>query len=318
MPSTDSSKLQEESQELNPLQASRFSRTLTKRCPNLIAENAYKVSPGPIQLFLDKFSEWKFNFPSKNLWTVEIKLHNDGTSSADHSLLKLYQNIDAANRRWNAMIGGEWKVSTRNTSSDFANDFLNRFQSDKTALFLAQGVGFQYRSSTVNQNASDNIAPHTGFMKFGMIEAGAMYNPDCRIQFYETNWDLGDILFDKWIAAVTQQGLIEDSSLPCIKADIFINYYSAGVPTTKKSKTAATAANQQAQQNTANKAVSTPQQAKATQVTQAGWTLRKIVKLYSAVPTNREGTTDVSYENTGPTTETVRFQYLDYSIEYVF
>lgn len=279
---------------------------------NQNAETAYQVTPGPIQIFLDKFKDWKFNFPSKNLWTIEIKLHNDGSSSDDHSMLKLYQNIDSANRRWKSMIGNIWSISTR-SAEDFANNFLNQFQEDKTAFFLAQGISFDLRGVNVNTNTSDLIATHSGFLKFGMVENGANYNPQCRVQFYETNWDVGDIFFDKWIAAIAQQGLIEDSSLPCIKADIHINQYSAGVST----KTVALNDAVKAQQNSKNKAISTPQQIQQTQKKNATWTLRKIIKLYGAVPINRSGSAEISYENNGPTVETVTFQFLDYSVEYL-
>lgn len=302
---------------LSEKQQTKSASQLAREQKNITANatTAYSVPPGPIQLYLEKFKEWKFNFPSKNLWTVEIRLHNDGKSTSAHSLLSLFKNIDSANRRWKAMIGNTWAVTNRTGDVDFANTFLNRFQSDQTALFLAQGVGFAYRGANISTNVSDSIATYTGFVKYGMVEQGANYNPTCRIQFYETNWDLGDVLFDKWIAAVSQQGLIEDSSLPCIKADIVINYYSAGIQKTKEMVAYHTA--QQQQLNLNNKAQSTPQQVKQAVKDNAGWTLRKTVTLYSAVPTQREGTENVSYENNGPTVETVSFNYLDYRIDYM-
>lgn len=50
-------------------------------------------------------------------------------------------------------------------------------------------------------------------------------NRNLNISFLISNWDIGDILFDPWIAAVAQKGLIEDGS-STIKAKITISEYS--------------------------------------------------------------------------------------------
>ena len=252
------------------------------------ASTAYGVQNGAIPVFLNKLKEWKFNFPSSNLWTIEIKLHNDGTE-ANHSLLTLYTNIDKANRIYENTNGTHWKVSN-SSNYNFANDYLNRFQTDKTALFLAQGISFGTRTINISDNTADFDADKAGFIKYGTIENGASYNPTCRIQFLETNWSLSDILFDKWIAAIGQQGLIEDSSLPNIKADIYLYQYSASISA----------------QMINNKSTS-----------RTDWQLRKITKLLKAFPTNRSGTTDINYDNNGPKTETVEFSFMDYQVEYV-
>ena len=255
---------------------------------NSDASIAYNTQKGAIQMFLDKLKEWKFSIPSKNLWTVEIKLHNDGNES-NHSILELYQNIDKANRMYQETNGTYWKVSN-SSNYNFANDFLNRLQTDKTALFLAQGIDFGARSVNYSDNTSDFMGAESGFIKFGTIENGSSYNPTCRMQFLETNWNLGDILFDKWIAAIGQQGLIEDSSLPNIKADIYLYQYAASVT------------NQMINKKSSDK---------------SDWQLRKITKLIKAFPSSRSGTTNIIYENSGPNTETVNFSFMDYQVEYV-
>ena len=113
------------------------------------AKTAYSsLKAGAIPLFLDKLREWKFNLPSRNLWTVHIQLHNDG-GSQNHTLLELYKNIDKANRTYQAAIGTSWKMSGP-TNTSFANDFLNRLQSDQTEFFLAQGFSFDIRQVNVN------------------------------------------------------------------------------------------------------------------------------------------------------------------------
>lgn len=255
---------------------------------NSDASIAYNTQKGAIQLFIDKLKEWRFNPPSKNLWTVEIKLHNDGNES-NHSLLELYQNIDKANRTYQETNGTFWKL-TNSSNYNFANDFLNRLQNDKTALFLAQGLDFNTRTVNYSDNSSDFMAQESGFIRYGTIENGSIYNPTCRLQFIDTNWGLGDILFDRWIAAIGQQGLIEDSSLPNIKADIYLYQYAASVPNQMINK----------KSNDKN-----------------DWQLRKITKLIKAFPKSRSGNSNITYENSGPTVETVEFSFMDYQIEYV-
>lgn len=254
---------------------------------NADASNAYQVQNGSIHLFLDKLKEWRFNMPSNNLWTIEIQLHNDG-SNEKHTLLQLYQNIEKANSRYNSINGTNWKVITSGNGS-FGNDFLNRLQTDKTAFFLAQGISYDTRQVSLNDNSSDFMAQESGFLKFGTIENGVNYSPTARVQFLETNWSLGDVLFDKWIAAIGQQGLIEDSSLPNIKSDIFLYQYAASIPSELTNK------------KSSNK---------------YDWQLRKITKLIKAFPRARSGTTDINYENNGPKIETVEFSFMDYQIEY--
>lgn len=252
------------------------------------AKTAYSsLKAGAIPLFLEKLKEWRFNLPSHNLWTVEIQLHNDGTDTT-HNLLELYKNIDKANRTYENTVGTNWKITAPSTGS-FANDFLNRLQTDKTAFFLAQGFNFDTRAININDNVSDFMSQEVGFIKFGTIENGAVYNPSARIQFIETNWSLSDILFDRWIAAIGQQGLIEDSSLPNIKADIFVYNYSAGIPSSLTNKRSDN---------------------------EKEWQLRKITKLIKAFPKSR-GQAEYGYENTGPKIDTVEFSFMDYQIEYI-
>lgn len=238
-------------------------------------------------MFLDKLKEWRFNPPSSNLWTIEIQLHNDGSGS-NHSLLELYKNIDKANRIYDATNGTHWKVFNSG-NYNFSNDFLNRLQTDKGAFFLAHSISFDSRSIDVNDNAADFLGTSTGFVKFGTVENGSRFTPTCRIQFLETNWAIGDIFFDRWIASIGEQGLIEDSSLPNIKADIYLYQYSAGIPGDMFNKKT---------------------------ITKNDWQLRKITKLIKAFPKSRNGITDITYENNGPKVETIDFSFMDYQIEY--
>lgn len=250
------------------------------------AQEAFQTPIGAIPAFLEKLQEWKFSPPHNNLWTVEIGLHNDG-GEGQHNLLTLYKNIDQANSRSKQVISSSWDVKN-SSQSDYMNDFLNRLQGTKNAFFLAQGVSFDPQQATVEQLGSD-MGDHKGFIRMGMIEKGIPSSFQVRMQFLETNWSLSDILFDKWIAAVTQQGLIEDSSLPSIKADIKINEYSGSIPA-----------------STVNKKSDNTKE----------WQLRRITTIYQAVPLNRDQL-ELNYDAPQWKTTSVTFSFQDYAIEYV-
>ncbi len=47
-----------------------------------------------------------------------------------------------------------------------------------------------------------------GFLKFGKVVQSRTSTDELKVNFLVSNWDIGDILFDRWIAAVSQKGLI--------------------------------------------------------------------------------------------------------------
>lgn len=67
------------------------------------------------------------------------------------------------------------------------------------------------------------------FYNFGRVAMARPNNRNLNISFLISNWDIGDILFDPWIAAVAQKGLIEDGQ-SSIKANIIIKEYTAVKP----------------------------------------------------------------------------------------
>lgn len=241
---------------------------------------------GTLGLFIDKLKDWKFNIPSKNLWTVTISLHNDGSENT-HTLGELYKNINKANDLYGAQIGTLWSVTSA-SSQTFENDFITKLSTDKGGLFLAQGVSYEPHSANINTNASDTLSAYAGYMTFGAISNGKSPGSTLNIQFLETNWSIADILFEKWIAAYIQQGGIEDSNLPNIKADIYVNEYAHSVP-------------QELHRGLTNE-----------------WQLRKIIKFIKCVPTKRSGdTTLTSDAPSQPGIATIEFNYQDYSIKYM-
>lgn len=67
------------------------------------------------------------------------------------------------------------------------------------------------------------------FYNFGRVAMSRPNNRNLNISFLVSNWDIGDILFEPWIAAVAQKGLIEDGQ-SSIKANIIIKEYTAVKP----------------------------------------------------------------------------------------
>lgn len=247
--------------------------------------------------------EWVFNLPSNNLWTVEIKLHNDGKKDKDednskktHEFKNLFENIIKANQTHDQQIGSLWKVESPNgegsVAKEFGDDFIGKVHDKEIGIFLAQGVNYNTHKVQINTDIASQLLPYAGFMAWGMATNGKGAGQEANIQFLETNWNIGTILFDRWIAAILQQGLIEssDESMPNIKSDIYIRKYSPSVPDDREVKIK----NGEKQ-----------------------WVLREEIILYKAVPLSHDGDTELNYDSpTGPRVVTVNFNYLDYSIKY--
>lgn len=253
------------------------------------AKNQEEPLWSSINAFIEKLEEWSFNIPSKNLWTVEIQLYNDGLAmdkdingkNLSYSLASLAANIDAVNNSYRTIIGTNWNVKGENQVK--LKSYYSWLNDNKIGLFLAQGVEYSTHGVQVNYNAADSINPAAGFMTWGALANGKSPGNSLKIQFLETNWSIADLLFDKWIAAYLQQGGIEDSSLPNIKADILVTEYAHGTPIQMH----------------------------------ANWTRRKQIKFIQAFPISRSGGNRLeSNAPTGPEISTIEFYYTDYFIEY--
>lgn len=261
------------------------------------SSNNYKLVEGgisgPISRFIENLKDWRFNLPANNLWTVEINLHNDGSADkqGEHTFKELYAEICAANRGFDEQIGGFWKIESPNDNpdKDFNESFIGKMDGID-GVFLAQGVKFTPHKAQINTDVATQLVPYSGFMTWGMVTNGKVHGYEANIQFLETNWNIGEILFDKWIAAILQQGLVEDVNLKNIKSDIIIKKYAPSVPSNMNNKVSS----------------------KDTE-----WKLRQTIVLYKAVPLSYERINELNYESpSGPNTVTVNFNYNDYSIKY--
>lgn len=188
---------------------------------------------GALNSFLNKMRDWKFNPPSNNLWTIKIALHNDGKSpNGKHSLSELYTNILKVNQGYMETFSSSWDVSI-DGSEDPLFTYIEKLQGEDIGLFLATDVSFNANAVSIKDESSPNNTQFTGWLGFGKIQNGRQHNHAGKIMFYHSNWDIHELLFDLWIAAIGQQGLIEGDEtdgIYNIKADITICEYAASAP----------------------------------------------------------------------------------------
>ena len=245
--------------------------------------------------FVNKMQKFYFAPPSDNLWTVSIRLHNNngnGLTYDSNSISNLYNNIISANYSYdNHNVGSKWGINYDRKIINNPGNYIYEL-SGQSRIFLAQSVNFRPYALTINENAYTNGQSAGGFLTFGKILQSKSAGNECTISFLVSNWDICDVLIDPWIAAVAKCGLIEDSHIPTIKADIIIEEYSASV----------------------DKSIMHPTE----DYNFSGMVLRKTYTFYKAFPISR-GEISKNYEfNQAGTikTSTVNFRFDEYKIKY--
>ena len=179
--------------------------------------------------FVNKMQKFYFAPPSDNLWTVSIRLHSDGLPYEPNSILTLYDNIIRANSVYDSLnIKSRWGMDYDPKIVNNPRNFIYDLSSH-SRIFLAQTVNFRPYALTINENAYSSGQASGGFLTFGKILQSKSGGNECNISFLVSNWDICDVLIDPWIAAIAKYGLIEDSTIDNIKADIIIEEYSASV-----------------------------------------------------------------------------------------
>ena len=122
-----------------------------------------------------------------------------------------------------------YETRDENSDSYVKDEFIKKF-TEQSGIFLAQDVQFTPLSVNVlDRPWTEGSSQHHGFLNFGNISLGRQDSKSLKISFLVSNWDIGDIIFEPWIAAVAQKGLIEDGG-PQIKSKIIITEFSASVP----------------------------------------------------------------------------------------
>lgn len=184
------------------------------------------MSTNALGTFLTKLTDWKFCPPSDHLWTVSIVLASRGDKEiSNNSFATLYNNICKVNAKFDAQFSPRWKINVNDEGS-----YFGALQDSQIGLFLATDLSFNANGINIKDEQSPTTTQFTGWLSYGKTQVGRNHNHAIKIKFLKSNWDINDLFIDRWIAAIGQQGLVEDSSLPNIKANIIITEYACGVP----------------------------------------------------------------------------------------
>lgn len=234
--------------------------------------------------------------PSDNLWTVRIQEHSYGNDGGGKTLADLYANIISVNNSWNDAYITNWRIMMDDEmQKNFQKLYIDELGGEGNKgdyFFLANNVTLTPFQATIDPNQTRAAYTHGGFLNQGFVTTGMTGGRECNISFFETNWSIADLLFDPWIAAILQRGLIEhaDECLKegqSIKADIIISNYSIDAPFNKDTN-------------------------------EIGMVLRKEIKLFNAFPTER-GQLELKYDpNSAGTFKSriVKFYCDEYQITY--
>lgn len=187
------------------------------------------LDAGPIHVFIERMSDWRAGVPSANLWTVNIVPHNSGIDIATDQRFspgQLLANIKSVNNGYSLEASGQWFVKSKSSileevSADPARHHIE--------MFWADSVSFLNNSVSINDNISGENIPYSGFIQYGKVATNRNQSLTARIRFMCSNIDINEILIDRWIAAIAQQGLIEASGMPNIKADITLTCFAASI-----------------------------------------------------------------------------------------
>ena len=182
--------------------------------------------------FITKLQKFYFAPPSDNLWTIQIDSMDNDTPKTS-KLPTLYRAIIEQNSSWkDKKVQTSWGVdmsTVQSRNEKIVDEYIQQFCTN-SGIFLAQNVNFTPHSLTTTDSVFPQGMQHAGFLNFGYIAQNRQINRSLKISFLVSNWDIGDILFEPWIAAAAQRGLVEDGVSSTIKARITIKEYSTGIP----------------------------------------------------------------------------------------
>lgn len=183
-------------------------------------------------------SDWKFGYATNNLWTLEIQIHDDGTkyTPTNKGIQYLYRNINSVNYSHSSLVGTKWDVrvksnslaSLENNQNKTFSEWMSKFTSE-SGLFLCKSIELPNNFSV---SCNDDDFTNGGFLRSGQYVKNMNWSNSSVLKatFLETNISLSDLFFEKWIAAISQQGLIDDSELPRLTADVYVYMYSSNSP----------------------------------------------------------------------------------------
>lgn len=189
--------------------------------------------------FMSMMQMFQFAPPSDNIWTVSItciphkvKTEDNKIVDVKPSLETLYKAIREVNKKWNEKVASKWEIKLEGAESaanqTVSQAFIEKF-GGTPEIFLAQDLNFSPIQVDMNHGIFPQGSQFGSFYNFGRVAMARPNNRNLNISFLISNWDICDILFDPWIAAVAQKGLIEDGN-STIKANITIKEYTVCPP----------------------------------------------------------------------------------------
>lgn len=185
--------------------------------------------------FNERIQNFFYSPPSDNLWNVEIQpsscQNNINLTDKTKNLAQLYQSILAINGGWRQTREENWKISmnaVQNSSGKSVQEYLSHFNENEIGLFLAQKVAFTPFSINHDKDTFGELQQQGGFFKNAKVVKSRKDEDTLKLTLLVSNWDICEILFDPWIAAVAQHGLIADETP--IKAKIILTEYSSSYP----------------------------------------------------------------------------------------
>lgn len=184
------------------------------------------MSTNVLGTYLDKFKNWRFCPPSNHLWTITFLEASTGNAVEAGTFYQLYSNIKSVNDAYNSAYSPLWRVVNPNGMETY----VSAVQDSDIGLFLVSEISYNGNSVVISDSQSNSMHQYTGWVSYGKTQTGRNHNHAAKIKFAQTNWDFIEVFIDRWIAAIGQQGLIEDSSLKNIKANIIITEYANSVP----------------------------------------------------------------------------------------
>lgn len=252
------------------------------------------ISRSSFQIFNKKIQNFYFAPPSDNLWVVEIKSIGDNNAN----LLQLNENIQSVLDAWSKTNCEKWNIEVKN--KDDLSKYFNMVQEGELGIFMAQNINFTPHGIIATESIFPQFQQFGGLIKGTKVVQSIQATDKLSINFLVSNWDIGDLLFDRWIAAIAQNGLLietatNDKNLSTnLKANIHLYQYSCNKSLKEKSN-----------QSNGDKS-------------EFGWTMRKEYIFQDCFPISRgQVAKNYNTEEAGVyKTNVVTFYYDNYKIKY--
>ena len=137
---------------------------------------------------------------------MEIK--SIGDNNAD--LSQLNNNIQAVLDAWSKTNCEKWNIEVKNKKD--LSEYFNMVQERELGIFMAQNINFTPHGIIATESIFPQFQQFGGLIKGTKVVQSIQATDKLSINFLVSNWDIGDLLFDRWIAAIAQNGLFIETA----------------------------------------------------------------------------------------------------------